>query len=290
MGQIDKNLKNELFKVAIDYIYREHLVGSQGELAEKIGISASALSRIMNDKKFVGDDTLRKMNEAFGGIFNMAYFRGEDPHCMLMEDLVYYKQHPEERLVFDKPQEVAPTPQQPAMPDYVQRLFDEAVRMSTRNELLERQCEKLIGELRDSKEKNETFLSELRKSKEYNDALVADLVISRKQNDALITELRETRKENKTLTTKLEAAIEGIESLVSSYSVVAPQSPTFVNDMPDSIVPVIKFPIVNVSAGSRANYVGVVPEGLIRGHQVVADEVVKKALKEMNKAKSKKKK
>ena len=38
------------------------------------------------------------------------------------------------------------------------------------------------------------------------------------------------------------------------------------------------------------NYAGIVPEGLIRGHQVVADEVVKKALKEMNKAKSKKKK
>lgn len=112
MGQIDKNLKNELFKVAVDYIYKEHLVGSQGELAEKIGISASALSRIMSNKKFVGDDTLRKMNEAFGNIFNMAYFRGEDPHCMLMEDLIYYKQHPEERLVFDKQQETtSPAPQ-----------------------------------------------------------------------------------------------------------------------------------------------------------------------------------
>ena len=107
MGQIDKNLKNELFKVAVDYIYKEHLVGSQGELAEKIGISASALSRIMSNKKFVGDDTLRKMNEAFGHIFNMAYFRGEEPHCLLMEDLRYYKQHPEEKLVFDKQQETA---------------------------------------------------------------------------------------------------------------------------------------------------------------------------------------
>lgn len=297
MGQIDKNLKNELFKVAVDYIYKEHLVGSQGELAEKIGISASALSRIMSNKKFVGDDTLRKMNEAFGYIFNMAYFRGEDPHCMLMEDLAYYKQHPEERLVFDKPQEVAPSPQQPAMPDYVQKLFDEAVRMSTRNELLERQCEKLIGELRDSKDRNETFLSELRKSKEYNDALVAELVISRKQNDALITELRETRKENKILTTKLEAAIEGIESmrnqvsmLVSSYGVVNPSPTTFVNDIPESIEPVIRFPIPNFIAGKKGQYVGLAPEGLIRGHQVVADEVVKKALKEMNKEKSKKKK
>lgn len=294
---MDKKLKNELFRVAVDYLFREKKVGSQKELAEKIGITEPSLSRVMNGGRTVSDMTLHKMNEAFGGIFNMAYFRGEDPHCMLIEDLFYYKQHPEERLVFDKPQEVAPTPQQPAMPDYVQRLFDEAVRMSTRNELLERQCEKLIGELRDSKDKNETFLSELRKSKEFNDSLVADLMISRKQNEVLITELRETRKENAALTSKLKTAIDGIESmknqvsmLVSSYSVVTQQSPTFVNDMPGSIEPVIKIPIPNIIAGKGAHYAGIVPEGLIRGHQVVADEVVKKALKEMNKAKSKKKK
>ena len=122
MGQIDKNLKNELFKVAVDYIYKEHLVGSQGELAEKIGISASALSRT------VGDDTLRKMNEAFGYIFNMAYFRGEDPHCMLMKDLQYYKQHPEERLVFDKQQETT-SPAQTAI-DYT-FLIEKAVEKAT---------------------------------------------------------------------------------------------------------------------------------------------------------------
>ena len=128
MGQIDKNLKNELFKVAVDYIYKEHLVGSQGELAEKIGISASALSRIMSNKKTVGDDTLRKMNEAFGYIFNMAYFRGEDPHCMLMKDLQYYKQHPEERLVFDKQQET--TSPAPTAIDYT-FLIEKAVEKAT---------------------------------------------------------------------------------------------------------------------------------------------------------------
>lgn len=120
MGQIDKKLKNQLFKVAVDYIYKEHLASGQGELAKKIGISESALSRIMNDKKFVGDDTLRKMNEAFGNIFNMAYFRGEDPQCMLMEDLLYYQQHPEKRLVFVKPKKEnvpQPEPVQPSSQD-----------------------------------------------------------------------------------------------------------------------------------------------------------------------------
>ena len=238
------------------------------------------MSAAMNgDEKYLTDSLFKNICDTYKGVFDLNYLLTGEGQLLTIEEEV-------------KSEDIEKTynPQQPAMPDYVQKLFDEAVRMSTRNELLERQCEKLIGELRDSKEKNETFLSELRKSKEFNDSLVADLVISRKQNEVLITELRETRKENKTLTTKLEAALEGIESLVSSYSVVAQPSPTFVNDMPDSIVPVIKFPIANVAAGSHVNYAGIVPEGLIRGHQVVADEVVKKALKEMNKAKSKKKK
>jgi transcriptional regulator with XRE-family HTH domain len=107
---MDKKLKNELFRVAVDYLFNEKKVGSQKELAEKIGITEPSLSRVMNGGRTVSDKTLHKMNEAFGGIFNMAYFRGEDPQCMLMEDLAYYKQHPEERLVFEK------KPQEPAQP------------------------------------------------------------------------------------------------------------------------------------------------------------------------------
>ena len=100
---MDKKLKNELFRVAVDYLFKEKKVESQKQLAEKIGITEQSLSRVMNGGRTVSDKTLRLMNEAFGGIFNMAYFRGEDPQCMLMEDLFYYKQHPEERLVFEKP-------------------------------------------------------------------------------------------------------------------------------------------------------------------------------------------
>ena len=270
----------------------EHLrkffgIHTQTDFAVALKYSRVYISSALNgNEKNLTDKLFENICEANPGVFNLDYLLTGEGQLLTLEEEV-------------KSEDVENTynPQQPAMPDYVQRLFDEAVRMSTRNELLERQCEKLIGELRDSKDKNETFLSELRKSKEYNDALVADLVISRKQNEVLITELRETRKENKTLTTKLEAALDGIESmknqvsmLVSSYSVVAPPSPTFVNDMPGSIEPVIKIPIPNIIAGKGAHYAGIVPEGLIRGHQVVADEVVKKALKEMNKAKSKKKK
>lgn len=83
--EIDKKMKNEFFMVAVDHIFKEGMVASQKELAEKIGITESTLSRIKNNKKFVGDETLRKMNEAFGGIFNMAYFRGQSVY-LLKED------------------------------------------------------------------------------------------------------------------------------------------------------------------------------------------------------------
>ena len=281
---LDKQKRlNEVY----EHLHNYFNIHTKGDFADSIKYARAYISSALNgNERYLTDKLFRNICEAYPGVFDLNYLLTGEGQLLTLEEEV-------------KSEDIEKTynPQQPAMPDYVQKLFDEAVRMSTRNELLERQCEKLIGELRDSKEKNETFLCELRKSKEFNDSLVADLVISRKQNDALITELRETRKENKTLTTKLETALEGIESmknqvsmLVSSYSVVAPQSPTFVNDMPGSIVPVIKFPIANVASGSHVNYVGVVPEGLIRGLQVVADEVVEKALKEMNKAKSKKKK
>ena len=83
--EIDKKMKNEFFMVAVDYLFKEGLVDSQKELAEKIGITESALSRIKNNRKFVGDDTLRKMDEAFGCIFNMPYFRGRSVY-LLKED------------------------------------------------------------------------------------------------------------------------------------------------------------------------------------------------------------
>ena len=72
-----KKSKNELFFEAVDYLFRQRKVTSQQVLAEKIGITASAFSRIKSGMNKVSDETLIKMNNAFGGIFNMAYFRGE---------------------------------------------------------------------------------------------------------------------------------------------------------------------------------------------------------------------
>ena len=103
-----KKSKNELFFEAVDYLFRQRKVTSQQALAEKIGITASAFSRIKSGMNKVSDETLIKMNNAFGGIFNMAYFRGESD-ILLVSDA-----------------SAAPIPQQPAPTDVdmTRRLLD----------------------------------------------------------------------------------------------------------------------------------------------------------------------
>ena len=252
-----KVLKNRLFINAIDHLIEQKVGEDQKGVSARTGLTEATLSNIRNDKKIVSDKTIRKFLEGFPGIFNPAYFKGENIYMTLTEEMEA-KIYAEEQK--KKEEQQAP---QPEIPDFIQKLFDEAVRMQTHNELLERQCEQLIAELRDSKDKNESFLAELHKSKEFNDTLVAELKISRVQNDNLISELRETKKQNAMLATKLEAAIDGIEGMknqlammVGSYA--TPQPPAF---SPLSV-----------------NDDAVMPEGLIRGeHQAFTEEYAQSA-------------
>ena len=85
--QSDKS-KNELFFIAVDYLFREHKIKNQQDLAEKIGISATAYSRIKSGQNNVSDETLIKFNNAFGGIFNMAFFRNQSGYLLAKDALM----------------------------------------------------------------------------------------------------------------------------------------------------------------------------------------------------------
>ena len=250
-----KVLKNKLFINAVDYLIAEKVVDDQKGVSERTGITEAALSNIRNDKKVVSDRTIRKLLEGFPYTFNPGYFKGEQIYMTIKESV-------EAKVVDEEPRREGTIQQQLEVPEYVKRLFDEAVRMSTRNELLERQCESLIAELRDTKSKNENFLSELRKSKEDNDALAAELRISREQNKALISELRETRNENRALTERLEEAIDNIEGMKNQIAMMAgayntAQQPTFAPSLVNDKV---------------------FPEGFIRGgHTAITEEIIRKA-------------
>ena len=277
-----KVLKNRLFINAIDHLIEQKVVEDQKGVSARTGITEAALSNVRNDKKIVSDKTIRKFIEGFPGIFNPAYFRGENIYMTL-------KEAAEAKMFAEEQKRKVAEPIQSAVPDYVQKLFEEAVRMQTRNELLERQCEQLIAELRDSKDKNESFLQELHKSKEFNDTLAAELKISRNQNEHLITELLETRKELKEAINGIDTMKNQMSMIISQYS--APQQPSFpmtVND--DGSIQFVIHDVIGHDGKSKKKSVdqlyALVPQGLIRGGRPgVTDEIVKQAVEAFKKKK-----
>ena len=80
-------LKNEIFLHVLDWLHKNKNVRDQAHLAAIMGISTNSMSRIMTGKNAPSEKTLRKLNEAFGNIFNMNYLRGKDPYHMLVSDL-----------------------------------------------------------------------------------------------------------------------------------------------------------------------------------------------------------
>ena len=278
--------KQERLKEVYNHLRSYFGIHTQIDFAEAIRITRPALSSAMNgNEAYLTKNLFQKICAAFPGVFDLDYLLTGKGSLLAVEEEV--KNEDIEKFA---------NPPKPEIPDYVQKLFDEAVRMSTRNELLERQCEKLISELRDSKDKNESFIQELRESKEFNDTLVAELKISRVQNDTLITELRETRKENAVLTNKLEAALDGIETMKNQFSMMmsqysVPQHPAFpmsVND--DGSIQFVIHDVIGHDGKSKKKAVdqlyALVPQGLIRGGRPgVTDEIVKQAVEAFKKKK-----
>ena len=121
-------LRNNIFAAAFDYLKREKGIKTQKRLAELMGVSEDTITRILKDRCEVTEDIITKLQTASGCIFNLQWLRGEDASCMLAEDIDYYKQHPEERLVFDKQQETTSPP--PSAIDYT-FLIEKAVEKAT---------------------------------------------------------------------------------------------------------------------------------------------------------------
>lgn len=269
-----------------EHVHRYFNIHTKGEFADYIKYARAYISSAMNgNEKYLTDKLFDSICKAFPGVFDLDYLLTGQGSLLVVEEEVRNEEL--DKMV---------NPKQPEIPDFAQRLFDEAVRMSTRNELLERQCEKLIGELRDAKSDNDTFIEELRKSKEFNDTLAAELKISRTQNENLITELRETRKENSSLTTKLESAIDGIETMKNQLAMMmgqyaTPQQSPFpmtVND--DGSIKFVIHDVIGHDGKSKKKAVdqlyALVPQGLIRGGRPgVTDEIVKQAVEAFKKKK-----
>ena len=155
-------LRNEIFATVLDYLIKEKKVQNQKDLSIKTGITQTTISRIMKGKVEPEDDTLRKLNNAFGNIFDMDYLRGKST-IALVEDVLYYKDHPTEHPLYiqDKAKQspdykdtaAEPSPA-PFIPSWADAFFDIMTQQIKQNEALNR-------ELRQSIETMNTLIDKL---------------------------------------------------------------------------------------------------------------------------------
>lgn len=153
--------RNDRFRAALDHIYKNGLATDQKEVAEKTGITETTLSRIVNDRvKKPSEETIRSLNEGFGFIFDPEYFRGGTPY-LLMEDSIYYQQHPEEN-VFDaryipygQRQQLTP----PTEKENAASLIDLAAKLIKEVEAIRLQLNQELAETRNLREQLSTMLT-----------------------------------------------------------------------------------------------------------------------------------
>jgi len=132
-------LRNENFAIALDWLVKNKGVDGQKGLAQITGISQNTISRIMTGKVEPSDDTLRKLNDAFEGIFNMNFLRGSSI-VMLSEDELYYSIHPEKHPLYEheESRQQMPEPNADLLELYAQRIrLVDDLRASLKEELAE---------------------------------------------------------------------------------------------------------------------------------------------------------
>ena len=79
-------LRNNIFAAALDYLKRNTEIKTQKELARRMGVTETTITRILKDYTEVTEDIITKLQTASGCIFNLQWLRGEDPDHMLIND------------------------------------------------------------------------------------------------------------------------------------------------------------------------------------------------------------
>lgn len=143
-------LKNEIFATVLDWLIRERYVIDQRDLANKTGITATTVSRIMTGKVEPKDETLRKLNSAFGNMFNMQYLRGLSTTMLVADE--------ETSTLHEEPA----TTYQP-IPRWADNLIDILSQQIKENEALHRELRQSIHQVNTLRDDLQTLLKKLKK-------------------------------------------------------------------------------------------------------------------------------
>jgi transcriptional regulator with XRE-family HTH domain len=128
-------LRNEIFAHVLDWLVREKMVKDQQDLSMKTGISKNTISRIMTGKVEPKDNTLRKLNESFGNIFNMQYLRGQSTTMLVADQGQATSLHEDDKTPYT------------TLPQWADSLIDIIAKQIKENEALNRELRQAISEV-----------------------------------------------------------------------------------------------------------------------------------------------
>lgn len=128
-------LKNEIFATVLDWLIRERYVIDQSDLSHKTGITATTISRIMTGKVEPKDETLRKLNAAFGNMFNMQYLRGQSTTMLVTDQEQATSLHEDDKTPYT------------ILPKWADTLIEVMSEQIQKNEALNRELRQSISEV-----------------------------------------------------------------------------------------------------------------------------------------------
>ena len=141
---------NEIFAKMLDWLYVNKKASSQREVAEKAGIDPVTTSRILNGRvKKAKLETLRKVNEAYGNVFNNEWIRGKSDVMLA---------HPEENVCVDMHGLAPGMPDMSSMTNAIIAGRDEAI-MALKGQLASK--DETIEALKGRMEEKERLISHL---------------------------------------------------------------------------------------------------------------------------------
>lgn len=141
---------NEVYK----HLFAHFDVKSQTDFADKLKIQRTGLSAAMNGSKAnLTKNLFMKICATYPGVFNLEYLLNGSGDLLTIEEQV-------------KSEEIEQSSAQPQIPDYVQRLCEEAARVAQRSEMLELQLSNSLADVRGLKEKLDTALASVNSLKE----------------------------------------------------------------------------------------------------------------------------
>jgi len=140
-------IRNERFRVALDYLYKNGLVADQRELSVKTGLSQKSISHILNNRvQNPSEATIRKLNEAFGNIFNPEYFRCNSEHMLAEEQT----------------QAAEPAPDYVALPTWADALIQMVTEQVKANEDMRRELRQSLEEVASLKQELQNAINNLK--------------------------------------------------------------------------------------------------------------------------------